>query len=98
MQIEDHHKLLTHAKRIYRCVDLEHHSVLGQYRSRLDALNMEKLQEIVYEVMSSHELDANSNMFTNYIQNLISHKRRELNSLILEYQDEAAIRKCRNLK
>ena len=66
--------------------------------SRLDALNMEILRGIVYEVISLYELDGNSNIFTNYIRNLISYKRRELNSLILECRDEATIRRYRNLK
>ena len=65
--------------------------------SRLDALNTNTLWRIVYKVMSSYDLDADSNTFIDYIQNLISHKRRELNSLILECQDEATIRH-QNLK
>ena len=52
----------------------------------------------MHEVMSSYELDTNNDMFTDYIQNLTSYKRRELNSLILECQDEATIRRYWNLK
>ena len=72
--------------------------MLGQYMSRLDTLNMKILQEIVYKVISSYELNGDSDMFTNYIRNLISHKRRDINSLILEYRDKATIRRYRNLK
>ena len=85
MRVEDHHKLLTHARRIYRYIDLEYHPVLDQYVSKLDALNTDTLQGIVHKVMSLCNLDANSETFTDYIRNLASHKRRELNSLILEY-------------
>ena len=56
--------------------------------SRLDTLNMEILWEIAYEVILSHKLDADSDIFTNYIQNLTSYKKRELNSLILECTSE----------
>ena len=58
---------------------------------------METLQGIVYEIILPYKLDGNSDIFTNYIRNLISHKRRELNSLILECRDEATIRRCRIL-
>ena len=54
-------------KRIYRYVDLEYYPVQGQCVSRLDALNMETLQGIVYEVILLHKLDADSDMFVNYI-------------------------------
>ena len=97
-QVKDYYKLLTCVKRIFRCVDLEYHPVLNQYMNRLDALNTETLWGIVYEVMLSYKLDSDSNMFTNYVWNTTSHKKRELNSLILECRDEATIRRYRNLK
>ena len=52
----------------------------------------------MYEVTSSYNLDANSDTFTDDIQNLTSHKRSELNSLILECRDKATIRRHQNLK
>ena len=98
IRVEDYHELLVYVRRIYRYINLEHHSILGQYKSRLDILNTDTLQEIVYEVISSYDLDTDSDIIIDYIRNLTSHKRRELNSLILECRDKVTIRRHRNLK
>ena len=80
VRVEDYHQLLVHARRLYRCCDIDQDHVLWQYRNRLSSLSSDTLRGIIYEFFSMLDDIDHGEGVTEHLQSLRTHRRTELSA------------------